>query len=203
MYQTVTISVHSRIFIWMSNQSEKYVNVHQDLIELCREHNQEAQKKIYRLYYKAMYNTAKRMMKDAHLAEDIMQIAFLKAFRKIHTYNNTSSFGAWLKRIVINECINELRKNKAEYYTEEQYVFEQPDREVDRTEEWKRANLKKVKNALDELHDRYRTVINLILIEGYDLREVAEIMDITYANARVLYMRAKNSLQNLVLDEDE
>ena len=59
-------------------------------------------------------------MKDTHLAEDIMQIAFLKAFKKIHTYNNTSSFGAWLKRIVINESISQLRKNKYEYYTEEE-----------------------------------------------------------------------------------
>ena len=109
----------------MSNQSEKYINVHQELIDRCREHDQEAQKDIYRLYYKAMYNTSLRLMKDTHLAEDIMQIAFLKAFKKIHTYNNTSSFGAWLKRIVINESISQLRKNKYEYYTEEEERLEQ------------------------------------------------------------------------------
>lgn len=180
----------------------KYRNVHQELIDLCREHNHDAQKKIYRLYYKAMYNTAYRMLKDAHKAEDIMQIAFLKAFKKIHTYNNTSSFGAWLKRIVINECINHIRKRNAEYYTDETYQFDQPDEAIDRTEEWKKTNLKKVKKAMGELHDRYRTIINLILIEGYDLREVAEIMDITYSNARVLYMRARNSLQKLVLEDE-
>ena len=186
----------------MSNQSEKYINVHQELIDRCREHDQEAQKDIYRLYYKAMYNTSLRLMKDTHLAEDIMQIAFLKAFKKIHTYNNTSSFGAWLKRIVINESISQLRKNKYEYYTEEEERLEQSVEPVTSKSEWKRVSIRKVKESMNELNDRYRTIISLVLLEGYDLQEVAEIMDVSYSNARVLFMRAKNSLQKLVLENE-
>lgn len=186
----------------MSHRVDKYLNVHQDLIERCREHDQHAQKEIYRLYYKAMYNTALRLMKDSHLAEDIMQIAFLKAFKKIHTYNNTSSFGAWLKRIVINECISQLRKNKHEYYTEDDFILEQGEEPDFNESDWKRASIKRIKKSLLELNERYRTIINLVLIEGYDLQEVADIMDITYANARVLFMRAKNNLQNLVLENE-
>lgn len=194
--------MESRIFKGMSNQTETYLNVHQHLIDLCREHDQQAQKEIYRLYYKAMYNTSLRLMKDTHAAEDIMQIAFLKAFKKIHTYNNTSSFGAWLKRIVINESISKLRKNKYEYYTEDDAKLETTYEPATTSSEWKRASIKRVKESLAELNDRYRTVINLVLIEGYDLQEVADIMDVTYANARVLYMRAKNSLQKLVLENE-
>ena len=194
--------MESRIFKGMSNQTEIYLNVHQHLIDRCREHDQQAQKEIYRLYYKAMYNTSLRLMKDTHAAEDIMQIAFLKAFKKIHTYNNTSSFGAWLKRIVINESISKLRKNKYEFYTEDDAKLETTYEPATTSSEWKRASIKRVKESLAELNDRYRTVINLVLIEGYDLQEVADIMDVTYANARVLYMRAKNSLQKLVLENE-
>ena len=194
--------MESRTFKGMSNQTEKYINVHQELIDRCREHDQEAQKDIYRMYYKAMYNTSLRLMKDTHLAEDIMQIAFLKAFKKIHTYNNTSSFGAWLKRIVINESISQLRKNKYEYYTEEEERLEQSVKPVTSKSEWKRASIRKVKESMNDLNDRYRTIISLVLLEGYDLQEVAEIMDVSYSNARVLFMRAKNSLQKLVLENE-
>lgn len=182
-------------------ETNQYLNVHQDLIDLCMQHDRNAQRKIYQLYYHAMFNTAFRLMKDRHSAEDMMQEAFLKAFQKIHTYNNTSSFGAWLKRIVINECINKLRKNKKEFYTEETYLFEDAEEQLVSDKDWKKANIKIVKQSLENLNSRYRTIINLILLEGYDLQEVAEIMDISYANARVLYMRAKNKLQDLVFSK--
>mgnify|MGYP000073252288 CR=1 FL=1 len=192
----------------MAREAKYYHNVHQELIDLCQEHDQSAQKQVYKLYYKAMFNTALNVIRDQHKAEDIMQEAFLKAFRKIHLYNNTSSFGAWLKRIVINESINEIRKNKPEYITDETYFFEGEDEHhVEEAKplhfDWGNANVSKVKTAYSQLSKRYRTVISLLLLEGYDLEETAQIMDVTYGNARVLYMRAKNKLQDLVKREYE
>jgi len=192
----------------MEAAKKYYHNVHQELIDLCQQHDQEAQKKIYKLYYKAMYNTSFNIMKDGHKAEDVMQEAFLKAFQKIHLYNNTSSFGAWLKRIVINESINSIRKKKPEFITEETYLLEgnsdAEDNQVAASEiDWQNTSLKHVKSALGKMSERYRTIISLLLLEGYDLEEVAEIMDVTYGNARVLYMRAKNKLQELVKKEYE
>ena len=184
----------------MSSAVELYHNVHQQLIDSCKQHDQMAQREVYRLYYKAMYNTALRVLNDSHLAEDIMQEAFLKAFSKIHTYNNTSSFGAWLKRIVINESINEIRKQKPEYSNDD-FSFREQDSYsgvVDEDVDWTKVELKRVKTAMGQLSDRYRTVLNLILLEGYDHREVAQIMDVSYNNTRVLYTRAKQKLQSLI-----
>ncbi len=184
----------------MSNQHEKYyINVHQELITRCYQKDEDAQKQIYRLYYKAMYNTAYRILQDEHLAEDVMQEAFLKAFTKINTYNNQSSFGAWLKRIVINHSLNMIRKKSAVFYPEFNYAAIHSD-EAKETEEinWDETDFNLVMACMSELKLRYTTILNLILIEGYDLQEVAEIMEISNGNARVLYMRAKNKLKEIV-----
>lgn len=179
-----------------------YLNVHQELIDGCQEHNAEAQKKVYRLYYKAMYNTSLRILKDEHLAEDVMQDAFLKAFQKIHLYNNQSSFGVWLKRIVINESINTLKKTNKEFFTDQDYSHELVE-EDPQDFEWSSHQIKQIKFCLMNLSDRYRTILSLILLEGYDLEEASEIMNVSYGNARVLFMRAKNKLKQLVKTHHE
>ena len=92
----------------------KYLNVHQQLIDLCKRGDSKAQFEIYKLYHKAMYNTCLRIVEDATEAEDIMQEAFFKAFDKINTYRNEVSFGAWLKRIVVNASLDYLKKVKLE-----------------------------------------------------------------------------------------
>ena len=62
------------------------------------------------MYYKAMYNTALRILQDSAEAEDSMQEAFLSAFSKLDTYKGDVSFGAWLKRIVVNKALDQLKK---------------------------------------------------------------------------------------------
>jgi len=92
-----------------------YPNIHQDLIDRCRERDRGAQFEIYRLYYKAMFNTSLRIVKDPGEAEDIMQESFLSAFDKIETYGGTVSFGAWLKKIVINRSLDSLKKHRLSF----------------------------------------------------------------------------------------
>jgi len=80
----------------------QYQNIYQDVIDRCRKGDTKAQFELYQLYYKPMYNICLRMVGNPVEAEDVMQEAFLKAFTKIDTYEGKVSFGAWLKRIVIN-----------------------------------------------------------------------------------------------------
>ena len=88
----------------------QFLNLHQDLIDGCKRGDQKAQFQIYKLYYKAMYNTSLRIVNNTVEAEDIMQEAFLSAFEKIGTYSGTVSFGAWLKKIVQNRSLDVLSK---------------------------------------------------------------------------------------------
>jgi RNA polymerase sigma factor (sigma-70 family) len=83
-----------------------------NLIERCKKSDKNAQLDLYKAYYRAMYNTAHRILKDNFEAEDIMQEAFLTAFTKLHSFKGEVTFGAWLKRIVINKSLTQLKKNK-------------------------------------------------------------------------------------------
>src|SRR5512133_4028719 len=97
----------------MADSGVQFSNLHQDLIDGCKAGDQKAQFQIYKLYYKAMYNTSLRIVNDTMEAEDIMQESFLSAFEKIDTYSGMVRFGAWLKKIVVNRSLDALNKRKA------------------------------------------------------------------------------------------
>jgi RNA polymerase sigma-70 factor (ECF subfamily) len=106
-------SIETSPYSKMANAEAAFRNIHQDLVDGCRTGDQKSQFKIYKLYYKAMYNTSLRIVNDTMEAEDIMQESFLSAFEKIDSYSGTVSFGAWLKRIVINRSLDALSRRKA------------------------------------------------------------------------------------------
>jgi RNA polymerase sigma-70 factor (ECF subfamily) len=95
----------------MSNQEEAYKNLNQDIIDGCIAGDQKAQFKLYKLYYRSMYNTSLRIVNDYAEAEDIMQDSFLAAYEKIDSYSGKVSFGSWLKKIVVNKSLDALRKS--------------------------------------------------------------------------------------------
>ncbi|MEJ2594079.1 MAG: RNA polymerase sigma factor [bacterium] len=175
--------------------SEQTVNMHQDLIDACRKFDRTAQVKIYELYYKAMYNTSYRILNHSAEAEDAMQEAFLEAFRKLESYRGDASFGAWLRRIVINKSLDILKKKK-EFTFPEMDAFEREDevQEQKEEEDLLKAQVTAVRKALEQLPSNYRIILSLYLVEGYDHQEIAEILDLTYSNVRVRYLRAKNKL---------
>jgi RNA polymerase sigma-70 factor (ECF subfamily) len=184
----------------MENETQQalYTNIHQEIIERCRKGEQKAQFQIYKLYYKAMYNTSLRIVNDRMEAEDIMQEAFLKAFDKIHTYSGKVSFGAWLKRIVINHSLDELKKKKIELDSLEEKNYEIDTEEADEEEEDEEEIMDKVEDireAINELPDGYRVVLSLYLLEGYDHEEIAEILNMSSSTSRSQYTRAKSKLK--------
>ncbi len=174
----------------------------EDLLQACLEGKPRAQLEIYNRYYKAMYNTALRIVKDSAEAEDVMQESFLNAFTKLHTFKGDVTFGAWLKRIVINNSIYHYRKQqkKQEVGLDDiLYKVEDTDEIVsDHGETGLKAQ--KVLEAMKRLKDNYRISLTLHLIEGYDYEEVSKIMDISYANCRTTISRAKESLRKKMIN---
>ena len=155
---------------------------------------------IYKNYYRAMYNTSLRILKDEFEAEDIMQEAFLTAFTKLDTFIGEVTFGAWLKRIVINKSLTQLKKNN-KYQDVKMEVLS--DTNIDAEEPINYADLQanKVLETLNSLKDNYRVVLNLNLIEGYDYEEIAQILSITNENVRTTISRAKKKLKQLLVLE--
>ncbi len=179
----------------MTNVEAAFRNIHQDLIDGCINGDQRAQFQIYKLYYKAMYNTSLRIVNDTMEAEDIMQESFLSAFEKIDTYSGTVSFGAWLKKIVINRSLDALSRKKAIFEDIDSHTGLKDDSTAD-SEQLEEIDIKveKVKEAIEKLPDGYRVILSLYLLEGYDHDEIGEILSITSSTSRSQLSRAKQKL---------
>lgn len=171
-----------------------YKNIHQDIIDQCMEGSSKAQFQLYKLYYKAMYSVSLRIINDEMEAEDVMQEAFLSAFGKISSYKGEVSFGAWLKRIVVNRSLDYLKKRKVQF----EEVNERTTEIVDYQMETKEINSKVLKEAIQNLSDGYRVVLSLYLIEGYDHEEISQILGISNSSSRTQLLRAKNKLRELL-----
>jgi RNA polymerase sigma factor (sigma-70 family) len=178
----------------MKGKTGKYNNIHQELIDKCKDNDQESQFKIYKIYYKSMYNTSLRIVNDPLEAEDLMQESFLSAFRKIDTYKGNVSFGAWLRRIVINKSIDYLRRKKIKLAELNENHFEIKEKEPLNDFEYSDNMIKKIKEAMKKLPDGYRIVLSLCMIEGYDHREVGEILNINESTSRSQLARARKRL---------
>ena len=171
------------------------------LLEQCKNGNQQAQLAVYKRYYKAMYNTSLRIVKDSAEAEDVMQESFLTAFTKLDSYNAESSFGSWLKRIVVNNSISSYNKSKRlkeEDLDDSLYKLEDDQGITDC--DTSRFEVQRVLKTMNELKDSYRVALTLNLIEGFDYEEMSEILNISYANCRTTVSRAKESLRKKLSD---
>jgi len=139
-------------------------------------------------------------MSSREEAEDMLQEAFSEAFLKLDSFRYESSFGAWLKRIVINKCINEIKRRKAEvlYYDDlKQLDKDDTDDDFVNYEDIK-FDVQKVHKAIEQLPEGYRIVFSLYLLEGYDHTEIAQILGISESTSKSQYMRAKNKIKDLL-----
>lgn len=174
----------------------------EELVVLCKQKSQRAEFEVYQRYSKAMFNVAFRIVKDEHYAEDVMQEGFLKAFTKLDDYRQEVAFGAWLKRIVINQSIDFCKKNSALQFEELDRIIYKVEEENTIQSEIEFQNLKVVQvlDTIQNLKDNYRMVLTLFLIEGYDQEEICEILNISSANCRTTLSRAKESLRKALND---
>lgn len=170
---------------------------HSDLIEACKKGSSKAQHQLYKLYSKAMFNTSYRMMHNRELAEDMLQEAFCQAFMSLHTFRYESTFGTWLKRILVNTCINELKRRKVELILMNDLLQIYPEH-VEDEEPGSSLSVADVKNAMESLPAGSRTIFSLYLLEGYDHQEISEILDISESASRSQYSRAKDKIRKIL-----
>jgi len=170
-------------------------DIHDYLIERCKSGDAIAQEEIYRRYAKNMFNTSYRILGHQAEAEDVLQESFLEVFTKINDYRGESTFGSWLKRIVVNRSISVLRKRKTELIdhseveniADEEVMFDlvNVDEQLINT----------IKTAINNLPEGYRIVLSLYLLEGYDHVEIGQILNISESTSKSQYARAKEKLR--------
>lgn len=169
------------------------VNLHEELIARCRAGDRNAQYALYKQYSKAMYNVGFRITGNADDADDVLQEAFISAFRNLEHYRGDASFGAWLKRIVVNKAINLVQKRRHEQLPDDgEWDIPEEDETAEYREE---LTVDRVKKAIAQLPDGYRAVLSLYLIEGYDHEEIAGIMSISESTSKSQLNRAKAKLR--------
>jgi RNA polymerase sigma-70 factor, ECF subfamily len=171
----------------------KQINIHADLIEACLQNDRVAQYKLYSLYSKAMLNVAYRICNDMEQAEDLLQDSFVSAFKNLRSYKGSASFGSWLKRIVINNCLNYLRSKRLAFEELTEDAKHPAEEQVDFSEQ--ELVVEQIKEGISKLPTGYRLVISLYLLEGYDHKEIAEVLDITVSTSKSQYNRAKRKLK--------
>ncbi len=180
------------------NLEAVYVDKHYNLVVECKQGSKKACYELYKLYSKAMLNVAFRIVGDIAEAEDVLQEAFLDAFGKIKDFRQDTTFGLWLKQIVVNRAINLLRKRKLELVDMEGDALENIADEEPEDEEETQYKAAQVKDAMKDLPEGYRLVISLYLLEGYDHEEIGQILNISENTSRTQFLRAKRKLLEIL-----
>lgn len=169
-----------------------------ELINQCKKNSRKAQLQLYKQYCSGMFIVARRFMKNDFDAEDAMQEAFIKAFEKLDQFKAEVTFGSWLKRIVIHTCLDKLKLNKLELLQLDETYLKIAD-EPERMEIDDEITIHEVKECIALLPEKYRYVVMLYLIEGYDHQEISEILGITQVASRTQLLRGKKKLQELLI----
>lgn len=160
------------------------------LIEDCVSGKRDAQYQLYKKYNKAMFNICCRMINDVGDAEDVLQNSFVDIFQKLKMFKHESTPGAWIKRIVVNNCINHLRRKKLEFKELDERVQVSDGSDVEDVN----FDVRVIKKAIENLPDGYRIVFSLYAMEGYDHGEIAEILNISESTSKSQYSRARSKI---------
>jgi RNA polymerase sigma-70 factor (ECF subfamily) len=178
--------------------SAEVPDIHKELIEQSKIGNSKAQQQLYTQYVKAMYNICRRMTNNEAEAEDVLQDAFSDAFYRLNSFRYESTFGAWLKRIVVNHCINHLKKRKADLVPMNDLTILDSWYEEIQDDEEAKLSVSRILKASELLPEGYRVIFSLYLLEGYDHTEISEIMGITESTSKSQFLRAKQKIREIL-----
>ncbi len=180
---------------------DQAVEVQDNLVKRCRKGDRLACKQLYEQYARAMFNICLRMVIEPAEAEDILQESFLQVFTHLSGFRGESSIGAWIKRIVINNCLNHLKKRKIRFRPLEEHMDSGPDGSpVD--EGAFSLTVDRVREAIRMLPDGYRIVLNLFLVEEYTHREISRMLGLSESAVKTQYHRAKQKVRAILEEKN-
>ena len=184
-----------------NNLSLATIDITTQLVERCRSNDSAAQFELYKRYSKAMYNISLRMLGNSDDAQDVLQDAFVAAFQNLQQFTGKATFGAWLKRIVINRCLDFLKKKRLPIVEIENISYKISEKPVEKEKEFTLYGIhpKQVHNEIKNLPKGCRVILNLYLLEGYDHKEIAQILEISESTSKSQYARAKKLLKERLL----
>lgn len=170
------------------------VDIHHDLIEESKKGNRTAQKALFDLYSKALFNIGVRLLGNREDAADVTQETFIDAFMKLNQFEYKSTLGAWLKRIMVNKSVNCLNRRKIHYDIDGDFpetIDENQDEDLEHM-------MIRLNTSLKELPEGCRVVFTLFYFEGYDHNEIASILNVSVSTSKSQLSRAKSMLRESI-----
>jgi RNA polymerase sigma factor (sigma-70 family) len=171
----------------------------EELISKCRKYDRHAQKELYEKYASKMYTLCLRYVKDEAEAEDITISSFVKVLDRIDQFKGEGSFEGWIRRIVVNESLTYIRRNKSMYL---EVDIEKADREPNYGSLDNQLEAEDLLKLIQQLPTGYRTVFNLYAIEGYSHKEIAKELSISENTSKSQLSRARSLLQKQLLETE-
>lgn len=165
------------------------------LLPQLKKQDRLAQKELFDRNSRKMLSVCRTYVSDLHFAEDCMLRGFVKVFKNIDSYKSEGSFEGWIRRIMVNECLDFIKQNKSMVYLDE---LEAKEENTDFEEDISELN---VQDLLDKLPESYRAVFNLFVLEDYSHKEIAALLSISESVSKTQLLRAKNKLRELILQQ--
>ncbi len=170
-----------------------------ELIKGCLRRDGSAQKQLYETYSSKMYGLCYRYVKDPMEAEDILVISFMKVFDKIEQFKSEGSFEGWIRRIVINEALTCLRRQRSMYLEAE---LESVDHDPNYKSLSDHLEAEDLMHLINEMPTGYRIVFNMYAIDGYSHKEIAESLGISENTSKSQLSRARTYLQKALKEQE-
>jgi len=174
----------------------------QDIIEGCQRNNRLLQEHLYKKYYSLFLKLCARYAKDMHDAEQLLQDGFLKIFSHINDYAGKGSFEGWMRRVVVNTCLDYLKSK----YLKTSMQLHFPDDKMQESSKFVTTNsaldkiaMKDLLGHIQKLPPMSRTVFNLFIFDGYSHKEIAKILDMSEGTSQWHVNNARKSLQQIII----
>ncbi len=171
----------------------------EELVKGCIAKNPAAQKLLFERFSRKMMGVCIRYADRREEAEDMLQNGFIRVFDKLETFRGAGSLEGWVRKIIVNESLTWLRKNKAMRLNididDAKYMV------PGNNHVGENINEKDLLKMIQQLPTGFRTVFNMYAIEGYSHKEIAEQLGITEGTSKSQYSRAKTHLQAMLQGE--
>jgi RNA polymerase sigma-70 factor (ECF subfamily) len=173
----------------------------EQLVKKCLEKDPLAQKLLFDSFSKKMMGVCLRYSQDQEEAQDVLQMGFIKVFEKLHMYSSEGSLEGWIRKVIVNTALDNIRKNKK---FNDNIELDKVDFQLDNKSETglEALSAKDLLRIIQEMPPGFRTVFNLYAIEGYSHKEIAEQLGITVSTSKSQYSRARVYLQKIIIEEN-
>jgi len=169
------------------------------LIAACANDDRKAQKKLYDQYSGQMYSICLRYCKDGPTASDALQTGFVKVFRSITSHNETGNMGAWIRRIIINACLDQIKIDKKHFTVDLEQGSQ--DFSYEHDIDFDDFNYKRLLGLLDHLPVGYRVVFSMFVLDSLSHKEIADNLSISQETSRTQLLKARKQLQQLIKED--